>query len=179
MSRCPGHSRGALRVPPPNSFPDPTNHPTQQAAGRDQEGLRDPPVSGRSWKAWQKPPPAPAAPAGLAGPRRLRRAGQRGWGGARVAPGRRGLGRAASPSSPSLHLYWQSPSSPPRRSRAALRYTSILCTPLRMVLSVIRQSGVCGASWHRAGRGPGRAQASSSSSSRARAMPTGAPPAAR
>lgn len=55
-------------------------------------------------------------------------------------------GRASR--SPSLHLYWQSPSSPPRRSRAAFRYVSILCTPLRMVFSVALQSVDWACSWH-------------------------------
>lgn len=86
--------------------------------------------------------------------------------GTRVAP---------QPRSPSRHLYWQSPSSPPSRSRAAFRYMSILCTPLRIVFSVIRQSGVCGASWPRAGRQAQAATSSSSSGgssdSRAGAMP--------
>lgn len=86
--------------------------------------------------------------------------------GTRVAP---------QPRSPSRHLYWQSPSSPPSRSRAAFRYMSILCTPLRIVFSVIRQSGVCGASWLRAGRQAQAATSSNnsggSSDSRAGAMP--------
>ena len=50
--------------------------------------------------------------------------------------------------SPSLHLYWQSPSSPPRRSKAAFRYMSILWTPFRMVFRVALQSVVWACSWH-------------------------------